>query len=137
MYHLEKQFLFINSLNYYILLASDQNVDEAILDQSISLEDDSIITNEDNIIQFPPLSNDEIDAGNDYYGLSVSVSEAQNGQVSIDASNIITYSPKEEAGNYFENEKDELNVPEYLVKITKFSTSVRPVSYTHLRAHET
>ena len=27
--------------------------------------------------------------------------------------------------NYFENEKDELNVPEYLVKITKFSTSKR------------
>ena len=27
--------------------------------------------------------------------------------------------------NYFKNEKDELNVPEYLVKITKFSTSVR------------
>tara|TARA_B100001057_G_scaffold55190_1_gene49049 strand:- start:1060 stop:2478 length:1419 start_codon:yes stop_codon:yes gene_type:complete len=27
--------------------------------------------------------------------------------------------------NYFENEKDELNIPEYLVKITKFSTSVR------------
>ena len=27
--------------------------------------------------------------------------------------------------NYFENEKDELNVPEYLVKITKFSTPVR------------
>ncbi|WP_440934012.1 replicative DNA helicase [Candidatus Pelagibacter sp.] len=27
--------------------------------------------------------------------------------------------------NYFENEKDDLNVPEYLVKITKFSTSVR------------
>ena len=27
--------------------------------------------------------------------------------------------------NYFEEEKDELNVPEYLVKITKFSTSVR------------
>ena len=27
--------------------------------------------------------------------------------------------------NYFENENDELNVPEYLVKITKFSTSVR------------
>ncbi len=27
--------------------------------------------------------------------------------------------------NYFENEKDEFNVPEYLVKITKFSTSVR------------
>ena len=27
--------------------------------------------------------------------------------------------------NYFENEKDDLNVPEYLVKITKFSTSLR------------
>jgi len=27
--------------------------------------------------------------------------------------------------NYFEDEKDELNVPEYLVKITKFSTSKR------------
>jgi replicative DNA helicase len=27
--------------------------------------------------------------------------------------------------NYFEDDKDDLNVPEYLVKITKFSTSVR------------
>ena len=27
--------------------------------------------------------------------------------------------------NYFENEKDDLNVPEYLVKVTKFSTSKR------------
>ncbi len=27
--------------------------------------------------------------------------------------------------NYFEDERDDLNVPEYLVKITKFSTSVR------------
>ena len=27
--------------------------------------------------------------------------------------------------NYFENEKDDLNIPEYLVKITKFSTSER------------
>jgi len=27
--------------------------------------------------------------------------------------------------NYFEHEKDDLNIPEYLVKITKFSTSVR------------
>ena len=27
--------------------------------------------------------------------------------------------------NHFENEKDDLNVPEYLVKITKFSTSTR------------
>ena len=86
------------SSNLNALIASDQNVDEAILDQSISLEDDSIITNEDNSTQFPPLSNDVIDVGNDYYGLSVSLSEAQNGQVSIDASNIITYTPDE---NYF------------------------------------
>ena len=27
--------------------------------------------------------------------------------------------------NYFEDEKDEINISEYLVKITKFSTSVR------------
>jgi len=27
--------------------------------------------------------------------------------------------------NYFENEKDDLNIPEYLIKITKFSTSER------------
>jgi len=27
--------------------------------------------------------------------------------------------------NYFENEKDEINIPEYLVKITKFSSSSR------------
>ena len=27
--------------------------------------------------------------------------------------------------NYFENEKDEIHIPEYLVKITKFSTSSR------------
>ena len=30
--------------------------------------------------------------------------------------------------NYFEDEKDDLNVPEYLVKITKFSTSKRQVT---------
>ena len=27
--------------------------------------------------------------------------------------------------NYFENEKDEINVPDYLIKVTKFSTSLR------------
>ena len=27
--------------------------------------------------------------------------------------------------NYFEDEKDDINIPEYLVKITKFSTSTR------------
>ena len=35
--------------------------------------------------------------------------------------------------NYFENEKDELNVPEYLVKITKFSSSSRQtIEYSKL-----
>ncbi len=35
--------------------------------------------------------------------------------------------------NYFENEKDELNVPEYLVKVTKFSTSSRQaIEYSKL-----
>ena len=27
--------------------------------------------------------------------------------------------------NYFENEKDDINIPDYLVKITKFSTCVK------------
>ena len=36
--------------------------------------------------------------------------------------------------NYFENEKDDLNVPEYLVKITKFSTSVRQaIEYSKIK----
>ena len=35
--------------------------------------------------------------------------------------------------NHFENEKDELNIPEYLVKITKFSTSTRQsIEYSKL-----
>ncbi len=35
--------------------------------------------------------------------------------------------------NYFENEKDDINIPEYLVKITKFSTSTRQsVEYSKL-----
>ena len=35
--------------------------------------------------------------------------------------------------NYFENEKDELNIPEYLVKITKFSASRRQaIEYSKL-----
>ena len=35
--------------------------------------------------------------------------------------------------NYFENEKDEINIPDYLVKITKFSTSVRQtIEYSKL-----
>ncbi len=35
--------------------------------------------------------------------------------------------------NYFENEKDELNIPNYLVKITKFSTSSRQaIEYSKL-----
>ena len=35
--------------------------------------------------------------------------------------------------SYFENEKDELNVPEYLVKVTKFSTSSRQaIEYSKL-----
>ena len=35
--------------------------------------------------------------------------------------------------NYFENEKDDINVPDYLVKITKFSTSTRQsVEYSKL-----
>ena len=35
--------------------------------------------------------------------------------------------------NYFENEKDELNIPDYLIKITKFSASSRQtIEYSKL-----
>ena len=35
--------------------------------------------------------------------------------------------------NYFEKEKDEINVPDYLIKITKFSTSSRQtIEYSKL-----
>jgi len=35
--------------------------------------------------------------------------------------------------NHFENQKDDLDIPEYLVKITKFSTSVRQsIEYSKL-----
>ena len=35
--------------------------------------------------------------------------------------------------NFFENEKDELNIPDYLIKITKFSSSSRQtIEYSKL-----
>jgi len=80
------------------LIASDQNIDESSLDQVLSLTDDSVTTDEDNNLEFSPLDNDSIDAGSDYYGLSVSISVPSNGSASLDESNSITYIPNE---NYF------------------------------------
>ena len=80
------------------LIASDQNIDESSLDQVLSLTDDSVTTDEDNNLEFSPLDNDSIDAGSDYYGLSVSISAPSNGSASLDESNNITYTPNE---NYF------------------------------------
>ena len=80
------------------LIASDQNIDESSLDQVLSLTDDSVTTDEDNNLEFSPLDNDSIDAGSDYYGLSVSISTPSNGSASLDESNNITYVPNE---NYF------------------------------------
>jgi len=86
------------SSNLNSLIASDQNIDETSLDQVITLTDDSVTTDEDNSLDFSPLTNDVIDAGSDYYGLSVSISAASNGSASLDESNNITYTPNE---NYF------------------------------------
>jgi hypothetical protein len=80
------------------LIASDQNIDESSLDQVLSLTDDSVTTDEDNNLEFSPLDNDSIDAGSDYYGLSVSISAPSNGSASLDETNSITYIPNE---NYF------------------------------------
>ena len=86
------------SSNLNSLIASDQNIDESSLDQVLSLTDDSVTTDEDNNLEFSPLGNDSIDAGSDYYGLSVSISTPSNGSASLDESNNITYIPNE---NYF------------------------------------
>ena len=86
------------SSNLNSLIASDQNIDESSLDQVITLNDDSVTTDEDNVLEFSPLANDVIDAGSDYYGLSVSISTPSNGSASLDESNNIVYTPNE---NYF------------------------------------
>ena len=86
------------SSNLNSLIAADQNIDELSLDQVLSLTDDSVTTDEDNNLEFSPLDNDSIDAGNDYYGLSVSISAPLNGSASLDESNTIVYTPNE---NYF------------------------------------
>ena len=86
------------SSNINSLISSDQNIDESLLDQSISLIDDSVSIDEDNVVEISPLSNDVIEAGNDYYGLSISISSPDNGQASLDESNNITYTPND---NFF------------------------------------
>ena len=86
------------SSNLNSLIASDQNIDESSLDQVLTLTDDSVTTDEDNSLEFSPLANDVIDAGSDYYGLSVSISAPSNGSASLDESNTIVYTPNE---NYF------------------------------------
>ena len=50
-------------------------------------------TDEDNNLEFSPLDNDSIDAGSDYYGLSVSISAPSNGSASLDVSNNFSYVP--------------------------------------------
>jgi subtilisin family serine protease len=84
--------------NLNSLIASDQNIDESSLDQALTLADDSVSTDEDNSLEFSPLDNDVIDAGTDYYGLSLSITAPSNGTASLDLTNNITYSPNE---NYF------------------------------------
>ena len=86
------------SSNLNSLIASDQNVDESILDQVLTLTDDSVSTDEDNSLEFSPLANDVIDAGIDYYGLSVSISDPSNGSASLEETNSVVYTPNE---NYF------------------------------------
>ncbi len=86
------------SSNLNSLIASDQNIDESSLDQVITLTDDSVTIDEDNNLEFSPLANDVIDAGSDYYGLSVSISSPSNGSASLDETNNIVYTPNE---NYF------------------------------------
>ena len=83
------------SSNLNSLIASDQNIDESSLDQVLTLSDDLVSTDEDNSLDFSPLDNDIIDVGNDYYGLSVTISAPANGSASLDDNNNIVYTPNE------------------------------------------
>ena len=89
-----------STLNSYVsninsLIASDQNIDEDSLIQTIVLVDDNITVDEDQSLDFSPLSNDSIDVGSDYYGLSVSIGNAENGTLTIGQNNVVTYTPDE------------------------------------------
>ena len=57
--------------------------------------DDNISVDEDQSVDFSPLSNDSIDVGSDYYGLSVSLGNAENGTLTIGQNNVVTYTPDE------------------------------------------
>ena len=78
------------------LIASDQNIDAASLVQTLDLKDDNISTPEDEAIDFSPLSNDLIEAGSDYYGLSIITDPPQNGVIAINESNTFTYTPNKD-----------------------------------------
>ncbi len=83
--------------NLNSLIASDQNIDESSLVQVISLTDDYVYLDEDGEITFSPLENDEIDVGDDYYGLSITVSDTTDGYgtVTLNSDNTVTFVPNE------------------------------------------
>ena len=80
------------------VIAADQNIDESDLKISISTNDDAFTLDEDTNKTFFPLENDVIETGDDYYGLSVSLSSPDNGSAVLNADNSFTYTPDE---NYF------------------------------------
>ncbi len=88
--------LYINNINS--LIASDQNIDESLLTQTLTLVDDSIELDEDESIVFSPLTNDVVASSDNYYGLHISYSTPTNGSIRIDQNNDMTYVPNE---NFF------------------------------------
>ena len=84
--------------NLNSIIASDQNIDESSLEQTLGLVDDTLDLNEDEDITFSPLSNDTISSGSDYYGLILTFTSPSNGVVRLNQDNSMTYTPDE---NYF------------------------------------
>ena len=80
------------------VIAADQNIDESDLKISISTNDDAFTLDEDTDETFFPLENDIIETGDDYYGLSISLSSPDHGSAILNADNSFTYTPDE---NYF------------------------------------
>ena len=77
------------------VIAADQNIDESDLKISISTNDDAFSLDEDTDETFFPLENDIIETGDDYYGLSISLSSPDHGSAIFFADKSFTYTPDE------------------------------------------
>ena len=80
--------------------ALEKHLEDFILqnwESTIIGKDYDVYLDEDGEITFSPLENDEIDVGDDYYGLSITVSDTTDGYgtVTLNSDNTVTFVPNE------------------------------------------